>query len=205
MTAQLPDRSDAVLLDVLLGPLTESLRQVGLPLHILLENRFGDLNENQVEMIAAARASAEEADILLRRAERVRALERQPRVDRDETTRPIDLCRGALAIASAREAHRGVRFEADLSPALPRVRGDRSHLEEGLTLLLCDDAARAQKDRTITVTSEDDVASAVHLVIRHGAEPALLSLDRLLAMRLIESTNGDVEAQSGETHVRWRY
>ncbi len=205
MTAQLPDRSDAVLLDVLLGPLTESLRQVGLPLHILLENRFGDLNENQVEMIAAARASAEEADILLRRAERVRSLERQPRVERDETTRPIDLCRGALAIASAREAHRGVRFEADLSPALPRVRGDRAHLEEGLTLLLCDDAARAQKDRTITVTSEEDVASAVHLVIRHGAAPPPLSLDRLLATRLIESANGDVEAIPGETHVRWRY
>ncbi len=205
MTAQLPDRADAVLLDVLLGPLAESLRQVGLPLHILLESRFGELNENQVEMIAAARASAEEADILLRRAERVRALERQPRVERDETTRPIDLCRGALAIASAREAHRGVRFEADLSPALPRVRGDRAHLEEGLTLLFCDAAARAQADRTITLSAEEDSSSAVHLVLRHGAEPPALSLDRLLAVRLIESTKGDVDAVSGATHVRWRY
>ncbi len=199
------DRSDAILLDVLLGPLAESLRAIGLPLHILLESRFGELNENQVEMIAAARESAEEADILLRRAERVRALERQPRVDRDETTRPIDLCRGALAIASAREAARGVRFDADLSPALPRVRGDRAHLEEALTLLFCDAAARAPANGTITITAPEEVDSAVHLVVAHGAPPPPLTLDRLLAYRLLQSVGGEVEETDGATHIRWRY
>lgn len=203
MTA-MPERSDAVLLDVLLGPLAEALREIGLPLHILLENRFGELNENQVEMIAAARASAEEADILLRRAERVRAIERQPRLDRDETTRPIDLCRGALAIASAREASRGIRFETDLSPALPRVRGDRAHLEEALTLLFCDAAMRAPAHGAITLAAREDAASAVHLVIGHSAPPPL-TLDLLLARRLVESTGGEVEDADGMTHIRWRY
>ena len=62
MTGPMSDRSDAVLLDALLGPLTTALREIGLPLHILLENRFGELNENQAEMIEAARMSREILD-----------------------------------------------------------------------------------------------------------------------------------------------
>lgn len=199
------EHSDALLLDVLLGPLAGSLRAIGLPLHILLENRFGDLNENQVEMIEAARASAEEADILLRRAERVRALERQPRVERDETTRPIDLCRGALAIASAREANRGVRLEADLSPALPRVRGDRAQIEEGLTLLLCEAAARTADGQRVIVTAEESREVAVRLVMQHEGRLIGSSLEMLLAQRLLESAGATVERAPGETRISWRY
>jgi len=205
MTGPRPERADAILLDAVLGPLADTLREVGLPLHILLESRFGDLNENQVEMIEAARQAADAADVILRRAERVRAIERQPRIDRDETTRPIDLCRGALAIAGARAAGRGVRFTADLSPALPRVRGDRAHLEEALTLICCDAAEHARENAVIALTAEEDAASAVHLVLRHGAGPGTFTLDRLLAQRLLETAGGEVEFAEGATHIRWRY
>lgn len=47
------------------------LEEVRLPLHILLENRFGDLNENQEEMLGAARTAAESADATLLRLREV--------------------------------------------------------------------------------------------------------------------------------------
>jgi signal transduction histidine kinase len=200
-----PERADARLLDALLGPLATALREVSLPLHILLENRFGDLNENQTEMIVAARESVEVADGILRQAQRVRALTGRPRVDRDETTRPLDLCRGALAIANAREAHRGVRVEADLSPALPRIRGDRAQLEEALTILLGDAAARSPDHARVTLGAEEDAECAVQLVIRHGAPMLPESLERLLAVRLVESAGAHVVWGEGETRVRWPY
>lgn len=200
-----PERADAMLLDALLGPLANALREVSLPLHILLEDRFGDLNENQVEMIAAARESVEQADGILRRAQRVRALEGRPRVDRDETTRPIDLCRGALAITAAREAHRGIMVEADLSPALPRIRGDRAHLEEALTILLSDAAAATPQGGRLSLGAEEDAECAVRLVIRHGGGLRPISLDQLLAVRLVESAGGEVVFAAGATRVQWRY
>jgi signal transduction histidine kinase len=198
-------RADALLLDAILGPLASALREVSLPLHILLEAPFGELNENQLEMIAAARASAEEADRVLRQAQRVRSLAGGPRVDRDETTRPIDLCRGALAIASARAAHRAVHVEADLSPALPRVRGDRAYLEEALTMLLGDAAERAPDGGRVTLTAEEDTDCALRLVIRHVGPLLPGALDRMLAARLVESAGAVLVWRHDETRVQWPY
>ncbi len=197
-------RSESLLLDALLGPLADAMREVGLPLHILLESRFGDLNENQVEMIEAARLGADAADRLLRRAARIRALEGRPRTPRDESTRPIDLCRGALAIASAQAATRNIRFEVDLSPALPRAVGDRAHLEEALTLLLVDAAGRAVPGAAIAVTSDaappapgHPSAAHLRLRIRHGASEPSPSLARVLALRLVEAEGGAVSFGAG--------
>ena len=50
-----------------LAAATRWLGQVRISLHILLENRFGDLNENQEELLGAARAAADEADAELRK------------------------------------------------------------------------------------------------------------------------------------------
>jgi signal transduction histidine kinase len=56
---------DALLRDMV-SELARSVDEIRLPLHILLENRFGDLNENQEEMLGAARAAAEATDERLR-------------------------------------------------------------------------------------------------------------------------------------------
>ena len=55
-------REYAQLLATIADDTAKRLEQVRLPLHILLENRFGDLNENQEEMLGAARTAAEAAD-----------------------------------------------------------------------------------------------------------------------------------------------
>ena len=154
----------------------------------------------RIEMIAAARDSVDEADVLLRRARRVRALEGRPTIARTETTRILDLCRGPLAIASGREAHRGVRFEQDLSPALPRVRGDRAHLEEALTLAISDAATRAADGMTVAVHATEQVGK-LHVLLRHGASVGTASLDRLLTRRLVEGEGGSLLDIPGEIQI----
>src|SRR6185436_10242224 len=55
---------------MLAGVVADSLAQldeVRLPLHILLESRFGELNENQEELLRDARAAADAIDVALRR------------------------------------------------------------------------------------------------------------------------------------------
>jgi hypothetical protein len=204
MSDEARDRPDSLLLDTVLGPLAEAVRQSALPLHILLENRFGELNDNQAEMIAAARDGVEAADVLLRRAQRVRALEGRPSIARTETTRVLDLCRGPLAIASAQEAHRGVRFEEDLSPALPRVRGDRANLEEALTLAISDAAGRAADHAIVVITATQRGAERLLVVLRHGAPVGAASLDRLLARRLVEGEGGELVEVPGELQLTLR-
>ena len=52
------------------------LDEIRMPLHILLENRFGDLNDNQEEMLATARTAADDAQALLERLRQVADVDR---------------------------------------------------------------------------------------------------------------------------------
>jgi signal transduction histidine kinase len=193
---------EALLLEIIQEPLAAAIREINLPLHILLDSRFGELNDNQIEMIEAARASATAADILLRQVSRAIALAgASPRAS-EETTRVIDLARSALAIAGAHEAGRGVRFDADLSPALPRVRGDRAHLEEALTLLLRDAGAAAGDGEAVQVTAEASGAPFVTVAVSCRGLLPRMSLDRLVATRLLEREGGSVQFAPGATTVR---
>lgn len=190
---------EALLLDAIRGPLAAAIRDISLPLHILLDSRFGELNDNQIEMIEAARASATAADILLRQVSRAIALAAAPPRPSEETTRLIDLARSALAIAGAHEAGRGVRFDADLSPALPRVRGDRAHLEEALTLLLRDAGAAAVDGEAVQVSADGSTTPVVTLVVSCRGLLSRMSLDRLVATRLLEREGGTVRFTPGAT------
>lgn len=201
MSTSVPERSDARLLDALLGPLADSMREIGLPLHILLEHRFGELNENQVEMVAAARDSAEHADTILRRAQRIRSLESRPRSATQETSRLTDLCRAPLAIVRAREEARGVRIEADIPLTLPRVRGLRIHLEEGLTLLLADCAARLPDGASLLVSGTGGGEAGASFVIHRPLPADPPGLDHLLALRLLEAEGATVESDAEATRV----
>ena len=60
-------RDQATMLAGVVGDSLAQLDEVRLPLHILLESRFGDLNENQEELLRDARAAADAIDVALRR------------------------------------------------------------------------------------------------------------------------------------------
>ena len=64
------------LLDEVLRVVPARLEEMQLPLHILLENPFGELNDNQEELLGAAQTAVETADIEVRRLRKLLDLER---------------------------------------------------------------------------------------------------------------------------------
>lgn len=78
-----PDhRERAALVERTASELAAWLDEVRLPLHILLSDHFGELNENQEEMLGAAYGAATEAAAAV---ERLRAI-----VARDPAAAPLD-------------------------------------------------------------------------------------------------------------------
>ncbi len=194
-------RESELLLDALLGPLADRLREVSLPLHILLENRFGDLNDNQLEMIEAARQGADEADQLLRLVRRVHALRNEGASAAPVDVRPLDLLRAPVALATAYGESRGVTVGLDASPALPYVRGERAHLEEAMSLLLSE-AVRTAPERTAINVAADRSGDSVVVRVMPWRTTVDSSLDRLLASRLLAADGATLGQADGTVLVR---
>jgi signal transduction histidine kinase len=157
----------ATLLSTATGAATNALDEIRLPLHILLENRFGDLNENQEEMLGSAQAAAEEATALLRRLQLTADLDRGVVELRRDPVRVDDIVRNLLPTLQSLGERRNVRVAADLSPALPRVPADRTYLHEALSILLRSAVERTADGGEVRVQVES-LPGAVRLVATHG-------------------------------------
>lgn len=188
------------LLDALLGPMAERLRDVNLPLYILLEGRFGELNDNQLEMIHAAQDAARAADGVLRDVQRLLAVkEGSPALGAD-VVRVADLLRAALLVASAEAESVGTKLEVDLPPQLPHVRVNRSAVEEAMTTVLLQ-AVREQPDGALRVTATQ-AASSVVVTIDPWRMTEPLNLGVSLAGALLRDCLGDVQTKAGALVVR---
>jgi signal transduction histidine kinase len=146
---------------------TAALDEIRLPLHILLENRFGDLNENQEEMLGSAQAAAEEATALLRRLQLTADLDRGVVELRRDPLRVDDIVRGLLPILQSLGERRNVRVVADLAPALPRVPADRTYLHEALSILLRSAVERTADGGEVRIMAEA-VPGGVKVTATHG-------------------------------------
>jgi hypothetical protein len=170
------------LFDDLASQLGEGVREIQLPLHILLDSPFGDLNENQEEIVAAARTAAEAADVRIRQVQRLLALDRG---DVQMLPKPLgvaELLRPALAIAEARAAKRGVELRSAIAATAPRVLVDPVHAQDAVTMALTELVERVEPDRTLLVEATETNEGTVRVVIA-GAEPAA---QPSVALRLVE-------------------
>lgn len=196
------DDEDHALLDALLGPMADRLRDVNLPLHILLEGRFGDLNDNQLEMIHAAQDAARAADATLRLVARVRALRTQqtPATDTErEPIRPVDLLRAPLLVAAARAEERGGVVRSELAPDLAYVAVDRAVVEEALSILLGAIATSGEPPGLEILGSAD--AERVRVTIRPGPAAGADSLELLLASLLMQAGGATLEMTPPEVRL----
>lgn len=161
------------------------LDEVRLPLHILLSSPFGELNENQEEMIGAAQTAAEGADKALRFIGRIVELD-AGRVDSHrEPIRPRDLLHPVLAAVEPRLRQAGAEMEADLPPDLPRVHVDPRHAREALSLILDRMAGRVPPGAGVRLTAESR-DGFVHLRIQDAslrADEAFPLAQRLLRLQ----------------------
>lgn len=176
------------------------LEEVSLPLHILLENRFGELNENQEEMLGAARSAADAADTALTRLRDVALLDSGALPLRPERVYVQDVLASILPILNAAAAEREVQFRVDLPPALPAVKGDRSRLQDAVSTLLLEGIRAATRHVTLTVRGRHD-RDAVQLALPFMAERELTHA-AAFATRVIRAHGGQVQIADGSLVLR---
>ena len=198
----------AELLAATTAAMSYRLDEVRTPLHILLENRFGELNDNQEEMLGAASQAAEEAEVALDRLRRIVDLDRGAVAPRREAVRLGDLvpplAQAAAAVARGEAGGDGSKqvVAVELAPALPRVLADPTLIYEALSLVLRDAVERAGSRREVTVRGEAATTgrAVVTLDVEHaGDQPPTPAL--ALARRLIQLQGGTLSADAGVTRI----
>ncbi|HXT48509.1 MAG TPA: hypothetical protein VN717_07690 [Gemmatimonadaceae bacterium] len=190
------------LLEDLLCILSARLEESQLPIHILLESPFGELNENQEELLGAARNAIEAADIEVRRLRKLLDLERGAVSMAQQPMGVAELLRAPLAIAAARAEKAGVSYRWNVPIELPRVIVDPTHMPEALTSQLGIAIARSTPGETLLVEAREVAdGSRVTISVSHGAGANALTADGLLARRMIELQGGTIADSARATII----
>jgi hypothetical protein len=169
------------------------VKQIQLPLHILLMSPFGELNENQEEILAAARAAGDAADVHLRQLGRLLEIERGDLPIVLKPTGLAELLRPALAMAEAHAAKARVPFHATVSSTAPRVIVDPRYAQDALSAIFTVAVDRTPSHETVTVDAGESENGRITIRIAHGRRTLPAPIELRLATRLIEAEGGTVE------------
>jgi signal transduction histidine kinase len=193
-------QEQSTLLAALVRDTLARLDDVRMPLHILLETKFGDLNENQEELLRDARTASDDMDAALRRMGQVADADRDAMPVQRELVQVNDVVRAILPLIRASAERRGARVELSLEPGLPRIQADRARLAEALTLLATLSASASDSSHPVSVTT------------RHEGREGVISLSPVpseaggsgaaLAERLLMVQGGSVLRSAGLVEVR---
>ncbi len=189
----------ALLLSEATAAMMRQLDEVRLPLHILVESPFGALNENQLEMLEAARAAAEAAEVELRRLREVAQLDQGALSLRRDRIRIAEVLQSLRPQLQADGERSGVQVTVAVLPGLPHVVGDRVRLQQALELLLRHLVRHAAPGVSIAISARS--ADGMLLIEVVGGPPPTLDPDIALARRVILAHGGAMEEQAGQTTV----
>jgi len=192
-------REHGELMSQVAATVSKRIDEIRLPLHILLENRFGDLNENQEEMLEAARTATELVNTDADRLAEIGALDRGALALRSDRIHLADIMQSLRPTIDSEAARVGVGVEIEVAPALPPVTGDRGRLQEALALILADCVRRTAAGGRVVIAIEAKGAG-LSIVVDHGAPPAS-DVAGALAQRLLEAHGGTVERLPGRLSV----
>ncbi len=191
-------RDYATLMATIAEDAVKRIEEVRLPLHILLENHFGELNENQEEMLGAARSAADVADADLIALRQLADLDRGARTLRRDRILPGDLVKSLVPTLQAQAEKQGATLQVDIEPLVPAIWGDQPQLQEALATLLGEAVAHADK-REIEVRLQKDEHGCTITV--HGGGEVPRSVRTALAIRVISMTGGSVHRETGQLTV----
>ena len=175
------------------------LAEARLSLHVLQDNHFGELNDNQEEMIGAAREATEAAEVELNHLREIADIDRGALTLRKDLVKPGELIKSLLPILNAQATKQGVRILSELEPALPRVVGDRGRLQDALGLILKDAVRYAIPGTSISIHAASE-PTRIKIIVNHGS-PHSYTGDVALADRLIAAQGGSVTHQPEGTTI----
>jgi signal transduction histidine kinase len=178
---------------------SKQLAEARLSLHVLQDNHFGELNDNQEEMIGAAREATEAAEVELDQLRQIADIDRGALALRRDLVKPGDLIRSLLPTLNAQAAKQGVRILSELEPALPRVVGDRGRLQDALGLILKDAVRFAVPGTSVSIHAASE-PTRIRIIVNHGS-PHSYTGDVALADRLIAAQGGSVTHEAEGTTI----
>ena len=178
---------------------SKQLAEARLSLHVLQDNHFGELNDNQEEMILAAREATEAAEVELTHLREIADIDRGALALRRDLVKPGEIIRSLLPLLNAQATKQGVRILEELEPALPRVVGDRGRLQDALGLILKDAVRYAVPGTSVSVHASSQ-PSTVTIVVNHSS-PHSYTGDVALADRLIRAQGGSVTHTGDATTI----
>jgi signal transduction histidine kinase len=178
---------------------SKQLAEARLSLHVLQDNHFGELNDNQEEMIGAAREATEAAEVELNHLREIADIDRGALALRRDLVKPGEIVSSLLPLYNAQATKQGVRIMSELEPALPRVVGDRGRLQDALGLIFKDAVRYAVPGSTISVHAAS-APGAVRIIVNHGS-PHSYTGDVALADRLIRAQGGSVTRHEDSTTI----
>ncbi|MHB8837828.1 MAG: hypothetical protein ACYC7F_02625, partial [Gemmatimonadaceae bacterium] len=190
----------STLLAALVRDTLSRLDDVRLPLHILLEAKFGELNPNQEERLRDARGASDEMDAALRRMGQVADADRDAMPVQREAVQVNDVVRAILPLIRASAERCGARVELSLEPGLPRVPADRARLAEALTLLGTACASASDGTRPVSVSTRRDGRDGV--IVLSPAPPEGDGIGAALAERLVLAQGGAIIRETDRIEVR---
>jgi signal transduction histidine kinase len=178
---------------------SKQLAEARLSLHVLQDNHFGELNDNQEEMIGAAREATEAAEVELNHLREIADIDRGALTLRRDLVKPGEIIKSLQPLLNAQATKQGVRILLELEPALPRVVGDRGRLQDALGLILKDAVRYALPGTSISVHAASE-PSSVTIIVNHGS-PHSYTGDVALADRLIRAQGGSVTHREDSTTI----
>jgi signal transduction histidine kinase len=194
-------REHATMLSATVRSALAQLDEVRLPVHILLEAKFGDLNDNQEELLGTARDAADAMDSALRRLAQVADADRGVLPVQRELVQVNDVVRAVLPLARAAAERREARLDVSLEPGLPRVMADRVRLAEALALLTEAATSTVGPERPLRVSTAREQRQAVVSIAPPRADGSA-DHDVVLARRLVEAQGGTVEQRPDVVRIR---
>ncbi len=168
-------------------------------LHILLDNHFGALNENQEEMLAAAQSGVSSASQELARLREILGSDAERPSARSDRVRVCDILRNLRPALQAEGRATAVTVTMDLPPGMPAVAADRVRLQQALQFVLGHIVRHATPGSAVEVGVQRD-QSSLRILVAH-AKPVTMDADLALARRIIQGHGGDITVTDTGTGI----
>lgn len=179
---------------------TRQLDDVRLPLHILLDNHFGELNENQEEMLGAAREACERVGIALRELHDVVELDLGTLELRVARVSLADVAETTVRMFATQAEERGIQLLVHMDPGRGAVLADRTRLQEIFSTLMGNAVAAAAAGSCVVVEGRVEEGRIV-LTIRAPGVDFDSSAQQSLARRIVAAHGGTIEAGLGAVRL----
>ncbi|HEY4307544.1 MAG TPA: hypothetical protein VGM82_23925 [Gemmatimonadaceae bacterium] len=191
-------RDYAALMASVAEDVTKRIEEIRLPLHILLENHFGELNENQEEMLGSARGAADVADAEVIAMQQLADLDRGARALRRDRILPVDMVKALVPTLQAQAEKQQRLLHVDLEPLIPAIWADQPQLQEALSTILRETIAHAEsREITLRLTK---AKTGCDLRVTGGG-PIPRNVRTALAIRLVGMMGGRVDRAENELRI----